>query len=69
MEIAAIIFIVIMFAVAYIAFRILKRTVKMAFRAIIVLLILAIAVVGGLALWNLDSLGLNKKSTTKSKRR
>jgi len=67
MEIAAIIFIVIMLAVAYIAFRILKRTVKMAFRAIIVLLILAVAIAGGLALWNLESFGLNKKSTTTRK--
>ena len=69
MGIAAIIFILIMLAVAYIAFRILKRTVKMAFRAVIVLLILAIAIVGGLALWNLDSLGLRKNPVTKSKRR
>ncbi len=67
MEIAAIIFIVIMLAVAYIAFRILKRTVKMAFRAILVLLILAVAIAGGLALWNLESFGLNKKSTTTRK--
>ena len=56
MEIAAVIFILIMLAVAYIAFRILKKTVKMAFRAIIVLVILAVAVVGGLALWNMDLL-------------
>lgn len=69
MEIAAIIFIVIMLAVAYIAFRILKRTVKMALRAIIVLLILAVAIAGGLALWNLESFGLNKKSTTTRKSR
>lgn len=69
MEIAAIIFIVIMLAVAYIAFRILKRTVKMAFRAIIVLLILAVAIAGGLALWNLESFGLKKKSTTTRKSR
>ena len=54
MEIAAIVFVLVMLATAYIAFRILKKTVKMAMRAIVVLVILAIALVGGLALWNSD---------------
>lgn len=54
MEITAIIFILIMLAIAYIAFRVLKKTLKMAFRAIIVLVILGIAIIGGLALWNMD---------------
>ncbi len=69
MGIAAIIFIIIMLVVAYIAFRILKRTLKMAFRAIIVLLIFVIAIAGGLAIWNLDSLGFNKKPATTKRSR
>lgn len=68
MEIAAVIFVLVMIAVAYIAFRILKRTVKMAFRAIIVLIILGIAIIGGLALWNMDLLS-NDKLARSSERR
>ena len=56
-----------MLAVAYVVFRLLKRTVKMAFRAIVVLVILAVALVGGAALWNLDSLGFAGKSTPSTK--
>lgn len=51
MEIAAIIFVIFLIAVAAITFFVLKRAVKMAIRAAIVALILAIAVVGGLSLW------------------
>ena len=64
MEIAAIIFLLIMLAVAYVVFRLLKRTMKMAIRAIIVLLILMIAIAGGFALWNMDSLGLKSKTSS-----
>ena len=67
MEIAAIIFILVMLAVAYMAFRILKKTLKMAFRAVIVLLILGIAIIGGLAIWNMDLASSIKPSTTKKK--
>ena len=66
MEMAAVIFILIMLAIAYIAFRILKRTLKMAMRAVVVLVILAIAVVGGLALWNMDL--ITQKSTSSKTR-
>ncbi len=69
MEIAAIIFLLIMLVVAYVVFRLLKRTVKMAFRAIIVLVILAIAIVGGAALWSMDSLGFKSKTTSPKKNR
>ena len=54
MEIAAVIFFLIMLAVAFIAFRILKKTIKMAIRALIVLIILTVAIVGSVALWSLD---------------
>ncbi len=51
MEIAAIIFVFIMLAVAAVTFVMLKKAVKMAFRAAIVALVLLIAVVGGVSLW------------------
>ncbi len=68
MEIAAIIFVLVMAGIAYIAFRILKRTVKLAIRAFVALLILTVAAAGGLALWNLDIQLKNKPSTTKKSR-
>ena len=68
MEIAAVVFILIMLAIAYFAFRILKRTLKMAMRAVVVLVILAIAVVGGLAIWNLDAIsGKSPSASSKSR--
>ncbi len=51
MAIAAIIFVVFLAAVAAITFFVLKRALKMAFRAAIVALILLIALVGGVSLW------------------
>ena len=54
MEIAAIVFILVMLVVAYVAFRILKKTFKMALRAIIVLIIIGVAIVGGIALWSME---------------
>ena len=51
MTIAAIIFALFMIAVAAVTFVVLKRALKMAFRAAIVALILLIAVVGGASLW------------------
>ncbi|MCA1623276.1 MAG: hypothetical protein LC768_02460 [Acidobacteria bacterium] len=51
MEIAAIGFIIFLVAIAAVTFFLLKRAVKMAIRAVIVVLILLIAVVGGISLW------------------
>ena len=51
MEIAAIVFVIFLIAVAAISFFVLKRAVKMAMRAAIVALILLIAIVGGVSLW------------------
>lgn len=48
---AAAAFFLIFLVAAFIAFKMLKRTVKMAVRIAIVLLILAIAFTGGIALW------------------
>jgi hypothetical protein len=69
MEIAAIIFVIVMLGVAYIVFRLLKKAVKMAVRSVIVLLILLIAVAGGLALWSFGGKSAPGKtpSTQKSK--
>jgi len=57
-----------MLAIAYITFRLLKRTVKIAVRGLVVLTILAVAFVGGLALWNLDSLPFQKAPTKTRKK-
>ncbi len=51
MTIAAMIFVIFLFAVAAITFFVMKKAVKMAIRAAIVALILLIAVVGGVSLW------------------
>jgi phosphoglycerol transferase MdoB-like AlkP superfamily enzyme len=50
---AAVAFFLIFLAVAFIVFKLLKRTVKMAFRIMIVAVILTVAVAGSVALWAL----------------
>jgi len=52
MEIAGLIFILVVAAIGYIAFRILKKTVMFALRLLLFFVILLVALVGGLALWN-----------------
>ena len=49
--VAAVAFLLIFLAVAFIAFKMLKKTVKMAFRIAIVAVILAIAVAGSVSFW------------------
>ena len=68
MEIAAIIFLVIMLAVAYIAFRALKKTLQMAMRAVIVLVIAFIAVIGGITLWTMGGNTNTEKVPAKTKK-
>ena len=51
MEIAAVIFVLIVLGIAFIAFRVLKKTLKMAFRAGILLGLIALALVGGALIW------------------
>ncbi len=48
---AAAIFFLVFLGVAFIAFKMLKKSVKMAFRVVIVAVILAVAVAGSVALW------------------
>jgi hypothetical protein len=51
MEISAVIFVLIGLAFAYFVFRILKKTVRMALRALIVLMLIVFTLGGGAALW------------------
>ncbi len=51
MEIAAIGFVVFLLLIAAATFFMLKKAVKMAFRAAIVALVILIAIVGGFSLW------------------
>jgi flagellar basal body-associated protein FliL len=52
---AAVVFFLVFAGVAYIAFRLLKKTVKMAFRMAIVAVILVIAIAGSVSFWWLGS--------------
>jgi hypothetical protein len=53
--IAGVAFFLVLAAVAFIAFRLLKKTVKMAFRMAIVAIILVIAAAGSISFWWLGS--------------
>lgn len=55
MEIAVIIFTLFIIAVAVVTFFILRKAIKMAFRAAIVFLILIIGIVGAASLWYFGS--------------
>lgn len=55
--IAAVLFFLVFAGVAYVAFRLLRKTVKVAFRMTIVALILLIAVVGSVSFWWLGKSG------------
>jgi hypothetical protein len=48
-------FFLVVAAAAFIAFKMLKKSVKMAFRVAIVTIILVIAVAGSVALWAIES--------------
>ncbi|MEO6656628.1 MAG: hypothetical protein ABIO36_11150 [Pyrinomonadaceae bacterium] len=48
---AAVVFFLVFAAVAFIAFKLLRKTVKMAFRMAIVAIILVIAVAGSISFW------------------
>lgn len=68
METAAVIFVLVMLGLAYVVFRILKKTVKMAVRALVVLVILVVAAVGGAALLSIDGAGDERPSGTRRSR-
>jgi energy-coupling factor transporter transmembrane protein EcfT len=52
MEIAGLIFVLIVAAIGYIAFRLLKRTVKFVIRLVLLIVLLGAAVIGGIYIWN-----------------
>ena len=64
---AAIAFLLVCLAVAFIAFKMLKKSVKMAFRMVIVAVILVIAVAGSLSFWWLGSSKATKPRSTQTK--
>ncbi len=69
--IAGVVFFLVVAGAAFIAFKMLKKTVKMAFRMVIVAVILLIALVGGTALLFFGSGGKSsptKPATTRSPR-
>lgn len=53
--VVAVSFFLVLAGAAYVAFKALKKTVKMAFRMAIVAVILVIAVVGSISLWYFSS--------------
>ncbi len=67
MEIAALVFTLVGLGIAYVAFRILKKTVKMAVRALIVLMLMIITLAGGMYLWTSGDGISSKSSTTKTR--
>ena len=67
--IVAISFLLLFLGVAFVAYKALKRTVKMAVRMTIVGVILAIAVVGSLSLWYFSSGGTPKMKPPAERRR
>lgn len=54
-SVVAVSFFLVLAGAAYIAFKALKKTVKMAIRMVIVAVILVIAVVGSISLWYFSS--------------
>ena len=64
---AAVVFLLIFLAVAFIAFKMLKRTVKMAFRIAIVVVILAVAVAGSIALWAFSTAKTPRPTPTRAR--
>lgn len=58
--IAGFVFFLLFAGVAYVAFRVLKKTAKMAVRMLVVALILAIAIVGSASFWYFST-GANPK--------
>jgi hypothetical protein len=52
---AAAVFFLVAAAAAFVAFKLLKKSMKMAFRVAILLIILVIAVAGSIALWSIES--------------
>lgn len=65
----AVAFFLILVGAAYVAFKALKKTAKMAVRMMIVMVILAVAVVGSLSLWYFSGEGTQKQKPPAERRR
>lgn len=65
----AIAFLLVFLGIAFLAYKALKRTVKMAFRMAVVAIILVIAVVGSISLWYFSSDGSPKLKPPAERRR
>ena len=63
----AVAFFLVLLAVAFIAFKLLKKSVKMAIRVVIVIVILAIAIVGGLSFYMLSTAKSPRPTPTRSR--
>jgi hypothetical protein len=62
-------FFVVLAIAAFVVFKLLKRTVKMAIRMAVVAAILLIAVIGGIAFWALGTGGASTQHTNTSRGR
>jgi hypothetical protein len=69
MEIAAIVFVIFIIAVAVVTFFILKKAIKMAVRAAIVFLILIIGIIGAASLWYFGSDSKTNKTPAASNKK
>lgn len=67
--VAAVIFFLLLAGAAYIAFKALRKTVKMAVRMTIVAVILLIAVIGSASLWYFSTDGTPKMKPPANRRR
>lgn len=67
--VGGLIFFLIFAGVAYVAFRILKKTAKMAIRMFVVALILLIAIAGSVSLWYFSGSGAPKLKPPANRRR
>ena len=67
--IVAVAFFLILAGAAYVAFKALRKTVKMAVRLMIVVIILVIAVVGSASLWYFSGDGVQKQKPPAEKKR
>lgn len=67
MEIAAIIFVLVTLGTAYVVFRVLKKIFKLLVRAILALIIIAVAIVGGLVLWSAEPDQANSRITSSTR--
>lgn len=67
--IVAVAFFLVLAGAAYVAFKALKKTAKMAIRLMIVIIILVIAVVGSASLWYFSADGIQKQKPPADKKR